>query len=91
MRDTLQIGAFLRRRFREPTPATRISRKQTFNGLLQNDDWYTSARLLRQDCAGVLRHLLTLSSPGVPFMSRRVEDVETMINNVSTYGAALKR
>jgi len=50
--------------------------------------WNTPpARLLRR----VLRHLLTLSSPGVPFMTRRVEDVETMINNVSTYGAALKR
>ena len=29
-------------------------------------------------------HLLTLSSPGVPFINLRVEDVATMINSVST-------
>lgn len=29
-------------------------------------------------------HLLTLSSPGVPFISRRVDDVDTMISNVKT-------
>jgi hypothetical protein len=36
-------------------------------------------------------HFDTLSSPGAPFMSRCVDDVEIMISKVSTYGAALKR
>ena len=36
-------------------------------------------------------YFVTLSSPGVPFISLRVEDVEIIMNKVRAYGAALKR